>query len=112
MSDVVKTLVQQLIGMKCRNVARRQPPEHPMHRVATAGADRAPTIDADEETIAFKHGRTHRPGAGAAAFHCQTIHVGAIGEIERHDSDIAELEGRRQRDRSRIAASSRSISRS
>src|SRR5215467_10095931 len=110
--DIVKTLVQKLVGMKSGDVAWGEPPQNAVDDVTPACTDRAPSINANEKTVIVEDGRTHCPGARTAALHGRTIHVGAISEIERHGPDIAELAGRSQRERSRIAASIRSISRS
>jgi hypothetical protein len=110
--DIVKTLVQKLVGVKSRDIARGEPPQYAVDDVTPACTDRAPSINANEKTVVVEHGRTHCQGTRTATLHGQTIHIGAISEIERHDLDIAELAGWSQRERSRIAASSRSISRS
>src|SRR6185369_13081745 len=109
---IIKPLVQQLVSMKRRDITRRQPPQDAVDHLTPARADRAPSIDADEETVIVEHGGAHGPRAGTAMPHRRTIHVGAISEIERHRPDIAELGRWSQRERSRITASSRSISRS
>ena len=110
--DIVKTLVQKLVGVKSRNIARGEPPQNAVDDVTPVCTDRTPSINANEKTVIGEHGRTHCPGARTATLHGRTIHIGAISEIERHDPDIAEVAGWSQRERSRIAASSRSISRS
>ena len=99
MPDVVKTLVQKLVGVKRCNIAWGQPPQDAVDGVAPACADGAPSVNADEETIIFEYGRTHSPSAGTATLHGRTIHIRAISEIERHDPDITELARRSQRER-------------
>src|SRR6516162_59757 len=110
--DIVKTLVQKLEGVKSGDITRGEPPQNAVDDVTPPCTDRAPSINSNEKTVVVEHRRPHCPGAGTAALHGRTIHVGAISEIQRHDPDIAELAGWSQRERSRMAASSRSISRS
>src|SRR5215470_9120172 len=98
--------------MKRGDIARRQPPQDAVDHVAPACADRTPSINADEEAVIVEYGRPHGPGTGTAMPHGRTIHVGAISKVQRHNPDIAEPSRKSQRERSRIAASSRSISRS
>src|ERR1044072_3566385 len=95
---IIKPLVQQLVSMKRRDITRRQPPQDAVDHLTPARGDRAPSIRADAENVRRAHG-------GA-------LQVGAISKIERHRPDIAELGPWSQRERSRITASSRSISRS
>src|SRR5262245_37780644 len=110
MPDVIETLVQEPVGMQRRDVARRQAPEHAVHNIARTWRDRAPPFKANEETITLENSRAQRPCARAPALHRRPVHVGAIGEVEGHYPGIAEVRSLRQR--GRVTASSRSISRS
>src|SRR5215510_7858953 len=108
-SDIVEAVVQQFIGVKGRDVPRRQAPEHAMHSIARAWRHRAPAIYADEKAMAFENGVADRVRTRTAALHRRAMHVGPIGEIE-HQTGIPDLWLPCQRER--YAWSSRSISRS
>jgi hypothetical protein len=90
-SDIVETLMQQFIGVKRRNVARRQPPQYAVHSVARAWRNRAPAIETNEEAITVEYSRTNGTDAWTATLHRKAMHIGAIGEIERHRPRIADL---------------------
>jgi hypothetical protein len=91
MTDIIKALMQQLVGVQGRDIARRQTPENTVHDIAGTRRDGAPPFEADEETVTLKNGRADRPRARAPALHRRPVHVGAIGEVEGHRPRIADL---------------------
>src|SRR4029078_5679322 len=47
MTDIIKALMQQLVGVQGRDIARRQTPENTVHDLAGTRRDGAPPFEAD-----------------------------------------------------------------
>src|SRR5262249_18142380 len=82
---------EKLMGIERPNISRRQPPQNAMHRIAPAWCDRAPAIEADENSVPVEHSRAERSGARTAPPHRRAMHIGAIGKIKRHPLRIPDL---------------------
>src|SRR5262252_6851181 len=79
--DIVKTLVQKLVGVKGRDIARGEPPQNAVDDVTPVCTDRTPSINAKEKTVNIKVGRTNCPGARTVILPGLATHNRAISEM-------------------------------
>ena len=71
-----------LPSVKCDAIARREPPEKPVHAAAGMRRNRGVTIRGDDEAVAFKTGNSNRDGLRRMLMHDRAMHVRAIGEVQ------------------------------
>ena len=82
--STIETGIDQLIGVECRLIARRKPPQQAMNAATRLRDDSCVAFAHDHEPTARQHGPTNEPRRRAAPLHQHHIHVRAIGEME-HD---------------------------
>src|SRR5262249_10499322 len=71
-----------LPSVKCDAIARREPPEKPVHAATGMRRNRGVTIRGDDEAVAFKTGNSNRDGVRRMLTHDRAMHVRAIGEVQ------------------------------
>jgi len=82
---VIKSGRDILPPVKRDAVARREPPEEPMHAAAEMRCNRGVAIRGDEEAVVFETGNAERDCLRRILAHHRAMHVRAIGEVQHRE---------------------------